>query len=981
VKLELQGFTAFRDHQVVSFEDLDLFVITGPTGAGKTSLLDAMIYALFGAVPRMGARGLTDLISQGLTEARISLEFASGSDRYRVARRLPRRGASSATFERAEGEEWRNDVEGSGVRAVESRVVELLKLDFDAFTRAVVLPQGEFQRFLRGDVGERRTILTALLGLDHYVRMGAEARRRGSKLEVSVETTQNILSDQYADATPERVKEAEESRERASERVARLEEALATAVNLDGRATDLGTVRESASRLKNTLAEMATVLEEKAQACEQTKTDEAELRATVSGAENHCNKTQAELNRAQHRLGELIEQYGTLEDLVRAETAVETRQQCSEDLGRMRERLEELSRELADLEDEAQKERTQVAELEASYERLLADSREATEKSERAKEDSRALGEQLAKAEAATRESGEAEQELNGCVYRSARAVEAKAAANEQAGDAELAYQTVSGQQMAAVLAQHLEAGEPCPVCHQVLETAPEVDEHVAEELSAAETRRSRAQEALEGATEEEIKARAAQEGAELLLSQAGDALVDALGDAGSLEMLRDKAATAERLAKSRGEESATLQARVDTTVESLASHRLTAATLTSLISERGSGKTQLADDCEELQRRVDTATELLRARFGKTIPPDPGDQLRQQRETLQSVLNGVGEALQALNTAQTALQQATGALNALQHRISELDSSIAALRERCEAAAEAVVTTLNSIDADGESAALPVSTELRDVHARMLLDWCGRAEDALAAADATCEQSLTALDAELVSLAAAHEVEVAGHETPLNAIRTAEQMARDQRIRCEEAARQAAERLEQRAQLTASIAENESEILVLRTLATELRQDRFVQFIIQQTLDLLAVRASDELTRISAERYSLNSHEGEFYVIDHVNADEQRSVKTLSGGETFLASLSLALALSQHVGDLAGEGLGAKLDAVFIDEGFGALDPDTLEDVIDALERLREGDLMVGVITHVPALAERIRVGIRVEKGRNQSEVSVAAE
>ena len=93
---------------------------------------------------------------------------------------------------------------------------------------------------------------------------------------------------------------------------------------------------------------------------------------------------------------------------------------------------------------------------------------------------------------------------------------------------------------------------------------------------------------------------------------------------------------------------------------------------------------------------------------------------------------------------------------------------------------------------------------------------------------------------------------------------------------------------------------------------------------------------------RISGGRYSLSPAGDEFKVVDHHNADERRSVKTLSGGETFLASLALALALSRHVGELASEGMGAKLESVFIDEGFGTLDPATLDEVIDALERLR---------------------------------------
>ena len=162
----------------------------------------------------------------------------------------------------------------------------------------------------------------------------------------------------------------------------------------------------------------------------------------------------------------------------------------------------------------------------------------------------------------------------------------------------------------------------------------------------------------------------------------------------------------------------------------------------------------------------------------------------------------------------------------------------------------------------------------------------------------------------------------------------------------------------------------------MLKVLATELRSDHFTEFVLQETLDALAVRASEELLRISEDRYSLVSRDGEFFVVDHINADEQRSVRTLSGGETFIASLSLALALSKHVTELAGEGLGARLEAVFIDEGFGSLDPESLDEVIDALERLREADLLVGVISHVPELAERIGVGLQVRKDGNRSVV-----
>jgi exonuclease SbcC len=110
-------------------------------------------------------------------------------------------------------------------------------------------------------------------------------------------------------------------------------------------------------------------------------------------------------------------------------------------------------------------------------------------------------------------------------------------------------------------------------------------------------------------------------------------------------------------------------------------------------------------------------------------------------------------------------------------------------------------------------------------------------------------------------------------------------------------------------------------------------------------------------------------ARETNFVVVDHANADEMRGVATLSGGETFLASLSLATALARSITDIAGEAIGSRLEAMFIDEGFGTLDVETLDIVIDALERLRDSNRLVGVITHVSQLAERIPDGLAVER------------
>jgi exonuclease SbcC len=183
LSLALEGFTAFRDRQEIDFEPLNLFVITGPTGAGKTSILDAMVFALYGQVPRLGGKhGTTDLVSLGRAEARVLLEFSiDGKGRYRVARRLSRRAGQSATLERHDGSDWVSICERGGVRECDRALKEILVLEFDSFCKAVVLPQGEFHKFLKGDTAERRQMLVSLLGVGYFQKMASTEQRRSSQ--------------------------------------------------------------------------------------------------------------------------------------------------------------------------------------------------------------------------------------------------------------------------------------------------------------------------------------------------------------------------------------------------------------------------------------------------------------------------------------------------------------------------------------------------------------------------------------------------------------------------------------------------------------------------------------------------------------------------------------------------------------------------------------------------------------------------------
>jgi DNA repair protein SbcC/Rad50 len=182
-------------------------------------------------------------------------------------------------------------------------------------------------------------------------------------------------------------------------------------------------------------------------------------------------------------------------------------------------------------------------------------------------------------------------------------------------------------------------------------------------------------------------------------------------------------------------------------------------------------------------------------------------------------------------------------------------------------------------------------------------------------------------------------------------------------------------ERRTQAEEVRARRAGYERDSRVAKALANHLRANNFERWLLEEALDLLVDGASRILRELSAGQYELVHDKGEFFVVDHHDAALRRAVRTLSGGETFQASLALALALSEQ---LAGMSTGAaSLESIVLDEGFGTLDAATLDIVAATLENLAaRGDRMVGVVTHVSALAERIPVRFEVRKDARTAHV-----
>jgi exonuclease SbcC len=237
IRLELEGFTAYRELTLCDFEGVDLFVLTGPTGSGKSSLIDALTFALYGSVSRYGNPNLVHpVVSQGKLEARVRFDFSVEGQVYSAVR-IVRRTRTGATTREARLESGGKTLAGNADE-VTARVREILGLDFTQFTTCVVLPQGEFARFLHDTPADRQDLLTKLLGVGVYENMGNLARIREAEAAQKAALHREEL-ERMADASEESKKAA----------VARVRELEALKEEIESREPELEGIRERALEL------------------------------------------------------------------------------------------------------------------------------------------------------------------------------------------------------------------------------------------------------------------------------------------------------------------------------------------------------------------------------------------------------------------------------------------------------------------------------------------------------------------------------------------------------------------------------------------------------------------------------------------------------------------------------------------------------------------------------------------------------------
>lgn len=237
-KLQVEGFASYRLPTVLDLNGVDFFSLSGATGSGKSSLVDAMIFALYGRVPKLGARAVEPVITAGAERARVALSFEVAGADYTVVRLAQRTKGGGASVKEARLQRG-DTVVANGASEVTRAVEDLLRLRFDDFTRTVVLPQGEFARFLTADKAERQALLRSLLGLDIYTAVRALAKTRQSVARDRADTAGARLA---ALEIP-----AEDVLASAERRLGHLEGLATEIVEQERRLAELGRTSEEAS--------------------------------------------------------------------------------------------------------------------------------------------------------------------------------------------------------------------------------------------------------------------------------------------------------------------------------------------------------------------------------------------------------------------------------------------------------------------------------------------------------------------------------------------------------------------------------------------------------------------------------------------------------------------------------------------------------------------------------------------------------------
>jgi len=997
ITLTLCAFGPYAEEITVDFSVFQKqFLIWGETGAGKTALLDGMTCALYGKASteeRGNLNALRCQFADPQTPTLLDFRFSVGEKQYRFWKKLrPKRAAKKerdpqddfvkecgATEILPDGSE-RNLLEKESFSLQSEAAEAVIGMGYNQFVQVMVLPQGHFERFLTAKSAEKLEILKNIFRIDRYNKVQAALTARLRAFEKDVQTREIRY---FAQLDPYGAKNVEELQQQAEQDRGELEAAhvgLARQQKLLGEANtvlakaeklaELFTLNSMAQDRLKAILSQETVMQEKQSALslaqkalyirpvfsayEKQFSVKQELNASVSTLEKDAQNAQSAEKEAQNTLSALTAQKEQQEQskqeadalrnilprLIDLEKAVAAKEKADSQWKPVKEEAEKLAQLLEKGKAKVGALRQEITFLNETYEKPspeLENDCRAWEDSRKAMEAVNSLQAQVTAAQKALEESRVAMVEADKAYIEISHKRDAK----------EEEYFTNA----AVTLAQNLEDGKACPVCGSKEHPAPchgEQNANAREELQSLIKRVKASQEAQTAAIKVETAAKANLDG---LNTQLDDA---------QTEYAKHPAYDAEK-------------------ASAAASSRDTAR--------------EKAKECDEKRNRVRQGEKYISETEEKLrVAAEQEKQLRDEATTASARVDELQKLVGAQRLSAVEMQTT----------ISRLDKSYAQWQEDTEAAKEALATAKQTAllcvqklsDTKTQQSSARIDTEKVKAELDNALSARGFADTEDYQNAVLSEDAINALQAEIQTYeteAAAAKQEaikaekaIEGQELPdVDSLRRQKEAQEAETNRQIQALGAAESRLKAKDKLlcdlqkdAAALEKDQKTLDKMELFVQNLAYSKGVTleaYVVGTMLEQVTSQANELLSGIHAGRYHLKIGEGtarnkmdglELKVLDAFSGGE-RDVKTLSGGEKFLVSLALSLGLSAAVRAQAG---GISMECMFIDEGFGSLDPRSVQEALELLTRIGSSG-KVGIISHVEALRETLTQGIEVQK------------
>jgi exonuclease SbcC len=1002
LKIRFKNINSLRGEHQLDFttEPLagsGLFAITGPTGAGKTTILDVITLALFNRVPR-----LPKSLSKNLVASSGALITRNTEDAYALVEYECSKGIFQSSWEisvnrngnlRDYHMEVANLQIGERLDLKKGEVPgeneKLIGLSYDQFVKSILLAQGEFAQFLKVDKNERGALLEKITGTGIYRQLGMRAFQKKQELAKELEKLREKRGVFSEKLLPEEVhQEISEEHARQADALVTISKKLKQLETQQQLRKELAKLQEESSKLEKDLARVKEAQEAFAKTHQQKlKRHEATapFAESLQAWENRRERLQnleEERGSLTNRQQKLMEQQKTL----RAQLQTFIQEERSDDelleaLETFRQKVEQKDRRLEEIRGDykshfnqlktygegwgyqpdvqdpqgewqtlhAQKQETDVSlkKLAAEWPKLLEGDLETRldelQEQELSASRGEALEAELKKTEARIQKATLSQKELQPKIEKLPTEIE-KLELKTEKNSAQLEKLRVQAEnrKLRASLEEHranLKEGEPCPLCGST--------EHPWAEHAPVESDHENEKQELESVGKQLQKERQ-QKHSELIELKSRLQQVDA------------------QLAEARPEH-AQQSKEYQAILKKWAAQDVNWEDLREAIKK----ERQAVKDFEKKQQQSKGIANCLPVLNEMITQTEEGRKLRKERKELYR-----GEDVNAdCAKLRDDWQNLQSELRQQKQRLKENAETVEKQKAQQKEAEQKLAAPL--LEADFDSPAKALAARLSDAYYLRLSQQATDLKSQVAKLETQQKSVFKSIDEKKEKLSEASDEEV-GEQ--LQELQREEKIIREELNEFSRQLKNHQENLQEVSRLNAKIKEEEKfakKWEILNELIGDATGKKFNNFAQDLTLQQLLLLANKRLAQLS-DRYRVDAPQAEeddsLVAVDEHMGGQRRSVKTLSGGETFVLSLSLALALS----DLASKNV--EINSLFIDEGFGTLDPETLDTTLDTLERLQaEGSKTIGIISHVEALKERISTQIQLERnGQGYSKITV---